>query len=152
MVFMSLTGETFLIKWLFFKKIKGTNFKLLIKEIKSPLKPHSAGLCQWGNPGLCCCLLLVDWKHPAIHLAHGYYVQHPDRSWSCHFSFTDGVRTQGESENELFVLQSRAFEGKQVVFCALAEREHENKLPFHFWMWLNILTLWVSRKTGEILH
>lgn len=115
--------------------------------MKFTLKPQSTGLCQWESPRQCCCLLLVGWRHPAVHLAHGYYVQHPDRSWSCHFSFTEGVRSLGEAENELFVLLSCNFRGEKVGFCAGAEQVHENKLPFHLRTWLN--NLYLSQTNSE---
>lgn len=44
----------------------------------------------------CCCL---DLAAAAVHLAHGYYVQHPDKSWNHHLNFAEGVSSQRGSEN-----------------------------------------------------
>lgn len=71
-----------------FKKIKRTDSKVLIKDTKFEAIAFFSGVVQDML------LTRVIWQQPAVHLAHGYYVQHPDRSWSCHFKFSEGVRSQ----------------------------------------------------------
>ena len=41
----------------------------------------------------------------AAPLAQGYYVQQPDKTWTCHFHFTEAARSRRESQKKLVLLR-----------------------------------------------